>query len=167
MRRRRWIMMAAVLLVLAQAGSPHAQGKAWVASAGAKLKATASASAATVGEVAVGEELTVVEADGKWYRVTTASGLEGWIYGGKISQAPPEQTDGGLFGSLPGSQIEVRTADTSRSVRGLSPETAEYAKNAGTPKASQDALDRILALRVDDAEVERFLQQGRIGEYAR
>jgi len=166
MRRRRWITVAAVLLALAPLGGPWAQSKLWVASTGAKLKGAAKASAATVGEVPVGAELTVVESDGKWYHVTTAGGLDGWIYSGKVSQSPPDQGDGGL-GSLPGTQIEAQAADTSRSVRGLSPETSEYAKNAGTPKANQDALDKLLALRVSGAEVERLLEQGRIGEYAR
>jgi hypothetical protein len=167
MRRTRWITVAAIALALVPLASPRAQSKAWVASSGAKLKASASASASTVGEVPVGAELQVLEATDKWYHVRTADGREGWIYSGKLSGAPPAGDDGSLLGALPGSQIEARASDTARSVRGLSPETGEYAKTAGTPKASQDALDRVLARQVSDADIERFLQQGRIGEYAR
>jgi hypothetical protein len=167
MRRRRWVIVAAVALALIPLGSPRAQSKVWVASAGAKLKAAAKATAPTVGDVAVGAELAVLGSEGKWYRVKTGDGREGWIYSGKVSPTAPAPTGGGLFGSVPGSSIQARSADTSRSVRGLSPETAEYAKSAGTPRASQDALDTVLARTVPEADIERFLEQGRIGEYAR
>jgi uncharacterized protein YgiM (DUF1202 family) len=165
--KTRWGLALAAALALVVPGAGLGQGRVWVASTGAKLKSAASGTAATVGDVEVGTELGVVGTDGKWYQVTTPDGRRGWIFGGKVSSSAPEAAEGSLFGSLPGSQIQARASDTARSVRGLSPETTEYAKAAGTPQVSQDALDRVLALRVDDAEVERFLQQGRIGEYAR
>ncbi len=167
MRWRPSIALIATIVLMVPAAGVRAQDRVWVASAGAKLKGEATASAPTVGDVAVGTELSVIESTGKWYHVKTGDGREGWIYSGKVSTTAPEQADSGLFGSLPGSSIEARTADTSRSVRGLSPETSEYAKNAGTPKAARDALDRVLALGLSDAEIDRFLEQGPIGEYAR
>jgi uncharacterized protein YgiM (DUF1202 family) len=141
----------------------------WVTSEGAKLKMDCSASSSTVSELPVGIEVTVLQSVKSWYQVQTASGQEGWIYRGKVSNAPPEketQDTGNLFGEMQASSISVDEAQTSRSIRGLSKETEQYAKERGTPEAYQKALDDVLAMRVTTQELEVFLRNGKIGEYA-
>jgi len=170
-RLRNRFAAAAISLSLLAWVHALGQTKLWVTSDGAKLKEDVRATSPTVAEVPVGAELTVMRSEGKWFEVTTADGKQGWIYRGKVSETPPategEGSGGGVLGQLAGSRIETASADTSRSIRGLSPETAQYADNAKTPKENREALDRVLALRIEVAEVERFLEQGRIGEYAR
>ena len=73
---------------------------------------------------------------------------------------------GGLLGSLSGSDINADAADSSRSIRGLSPEAKEYAKSTGTHQQSQDALDSVILRKVKEQEIDQFLKQGKIGEYA-
>ena len=152
------------------AGIALAQAGLWVTSTGAKLKTDRKATAVTVTRVAVGAELELLETKGSWYRVTAPDGNRGWIYRGKVSETPPAEPSGGggggLFGGLASSNIQAASADTSRSIRGLSPETTQYADNAGTPVENREALDRVLAVKIDDGELETFLQEGRIGEYA-
>ena len=141
----------------------------WVTSEGAKLKADSSASSRTVSNLVIGTKLTVLESQSRWYRVQTVSGEEGWIYRGKVSDAPPEkeaEDTGNLFAGLQGSNISADEAQTSRSIRGLSKETEQYAKKQGTPKAYQEALDQVLAIRVTPQEIDVFLRNGKIGEYA-
>lgn len=166
--RRTAILAIGVFLL---AGAAWAQETLWVTSAGARLKADTRATAATVAEVPVGTELTVLSSEGTWYEVSTADGARGWIYRGKVSASAPEASGteggGGLFGAITGSRIEAGAADTSRSIRGLSPETTQYAENAGTPKQYRAALDRVLERQIPEAELERFLAEGHIGEYAR
>ena len=129
------------------------------------------ATSPTVADLPVGTELSVLGTDKSWYQVRTPEGKTGWIYRGKVSATAPAAPSGGggggLFGAVTSSRIEAGAADTSRSIRGLSPETAEYAETAGTPLENRQALDRVLALQIANAELERFLEQGRIGEYAR
>ena len=160
-----------VALVLMMAGAVMAAGMLWVVSEGAKLKMEPKASSATIETLPVGSELTVDSSEGSWYKVTTKSNKTGWIYRGRVSSTQPEEKGdaggGGLFGALPGSSIQVSAADTSRSIRGLSPAAKEYAASANTPEAYQKALDRVLALRVTDKEIEDFLKAGKIGEYSR
>jgi len=167
--RLRYGLAAALLPALAALAL--AEASLWVSSTGAKLKADTKATAATVADVPIGAQLQVLEAKDTWYRVTAPGGAQGWIYRGKVSEtapaAPSGTGGGGLFGGLTGgSTNQAASADTSRSIRGLSPETTEYADAAGTPKENREALDRVLALKVDAAELEQFLQEGRIGEYA-
>jgi len=145
-----------------------AQEKVWVTSAGAKVMAEAAATAKTVEAVGLGASLTVLSAKDKWYRVSTPSGAEGRIFRGKVSTTPPaeESGGGGLLGALGQSSIQEGSADTSRSMRGLSPAAENYAQGAGTPAEHKKALDAVLALQVKDADVDAFLREGKIGEYA-
>lgn len=168
MRRRFPLLLA--LLAAAAGGAALAQTTLWVSSTGTKLKADTRATSATVADLPLGAELRVLEARDAWYRVAGPGGAEGWIYRGKVTETPPGAAPaegGGLLGGLTGrSTIQAASADTSRSIRGLSPETTQYADGAGTPQEHREALDRILALTVSEDELERFLQDGRIGEYA-
>ena len=146
----------------------------YVTSENAKLKSESSNSSATVVELKRGSELTLVSKKGRWYQVFTEENTTGWIYRGKVSEEEPEieETDddegglGGLLGGLSGSDINADAADSSRSIRGLSPEAKEYAQSTGTPKQSQDALDSVISRKVAKQEIDQFLKQGKIGEYA-
>ncbi|MBI5016264.1 MAG: SH3 domain-containing protein [Deltaproteobacteria bacterium] len=161
--------MSTVFLVglglLCAVATARAADKVWVASAGAKVMAEAAASAKLVATPALGTELAVLGVAGKWLQVSTPEGATGWIYRGRVSESPPP-SGGGLFGALPSSSIQASAADTSRSIRGLSPEVEQYAENAKTPAEYRKALDGVLALKVTDAEVDGFLREGKIGEYA-
>ncbi len=151
-----------------------AQQTIWVSSTNAKLKTEMSASSSTVATLKIGTKLSVISTEKRWYQVKTPSGKAGWIYRGKISKTPPETTQtqskgdstGGLLGGLTGSSIRADASDTSRSIRGLSPEAKAYAKATETPEKYQNALDKTLSLQIIDKEIEQFLQEGRIGEYA-
>jgi uncharacterized protein YgiM (DUF1202 family) len=162
---------AGVVLILMITGAVVAAEMLWVISEGAKLKMEPSASSETIETVPVGSELSVDSSEGSWYKVTTKSNKTGWIYRGKVSSTQPEGKEdkggGGLFGALPGSSVQASAADTSRSIRGLSPAAKEYAASTKTPEVYQKALDRLLDLRVTDREIEEFLKEGKIGEYSK
>ncbi|HXE95341.1 MAG TPA: SH3 domain-containing protein [Dongiaceae bacterium] len=163
-------MIIAVALLLA-AATAMAEEKRWVSGEGTALKAEASATSEDVAEVKVGTEVTVLESGGRWLKVRTGAGKEGWVYAGRVSETPPAAEvagdDGGLFGAgLQKSQINTAKADSARSIRGLSPEAARYAKDRGTPEVYQKALDVVLARKVGARELKAFLQEGHIGEYA-
>ncbi len=145
----------------------------YVTSENAELKSESSSSSSTIVELTRGTELTFVAKEGRWYQVTDENNTAGWIYRGKVSEDPPEieETDdegglGGLLGSLSGSDINADAADSSRSIRGLSPEAKKYAQTTGTHQQSQDALDSVISRKVKEQEIDQFLKQGKIGEYA-
>ncbi len=147
--------------------------KLWVSSTGAKLKLDNTSSSKTIAELRVGTELTVIQFKKRWYEVSTPFGKKGWIYRGKVSTTQPPKEEkkkggglGNLLGDLSGSNIQANNADTARSIRGLSPEADEYAKQSGTPKQHKQALDRVIASKTTKTELERFLKNGKIGEYA-
>jgi hypothetical protein len=171
MKHSTTLMAAAGVLLLA--APALAQDKLYVASEGAKLKADKSASSDTVAELPVGTALSVQGQDESWYKVSTGS-QSGWIYRGKVAASPPEASKQGgdnLFGGAGSSNIMVSEADSARSMRGLNESEQQAAKAAGrAPRPLSDyknALDKVLAEKVDKKELETFLKLGRIGEYAK
>ena len=165
---RRIVALLAFLLVAATA---MAAERRWVSSEGTALKAEASATSTTVVDLLIGTEVTVVESGGRWLKVKTAAGKEGWLYAGRVAETPPNAEvsggDGGIFGeSMKSSQINTAKADSARSIRGLSPETTRYAKDRGTPEIYKKSLDNILSRKVSAKELKAFLKEGKIGEYA-
>ncbi|MGB9080301.1 MAG: SH3 domain-containing protein [Desulfuromonadaceae bacterium] len=169
--RRMTRSMVAVLALLLVAITAVAQEKRWVSSEGTTLKAEASASSENVVDLKVGTEVTVVESGGRWLKVRTTAGKEGWVYAGRVSETAPAAEvagdGGGLFGtSMQKSQITTAKADSARSIRGLSPEAAKYAKDRGTPEMYKKSLDVVLARKVSAKELKAFLKEGKIGEYA-
>jgi uncharacterized protein YgiM (DUF1202 family) len=166
--RKTVVSMLALLLALATAS--FAAEKRWVSSDGTTLKSEASVSSADLAPLAVGMELSLLESGGRWLKVRTADGKEGWVYAGRVADAPPSAEvagEAGLLGeTLQSSQIQTAKADSARSVRGLSPEVSQYAKQRGTPESLKKELDRVLARKVSAKELRAFLRDGKIGEYA-
>lgn len=175
MKRFNFLLALMMVVILAMTGVSLAAETLWVSSTNAKLKSDKTASSDTVTTLDVGAELTVLKTDGKWHQVKTASGKKGWIYRGKVSDTKPDILAdeksgddglGGLLGGLTGSGINAESTDSSRSIRGLSPEAEAYANQTGKPKAYREALDAVLAVKTSDKEIEQFLKNGHIGEYA-
>lgn len=163
--------VVAVAAILLFAVTAMADEKRWVSSDGTTLKAEASATSDNVAVVAVGTEVNVVESGGRWLKVKTTTGKEGWVYAGRVSDTPPAAEvagdDGGIFGgSMQKSQINTAKADSARSIRGLSPEASQYAKDRGTPELYKKSLDVVLARKVTEKQLKAFLKEGKIGEYA-
>lgn len=163
--------MVALFALLLFAVSAVAEERRWISSESTTLKSEATASSDNVADVSVGTEVTVVESGGRWLKVRTLSGIEGWVYAGRVSETAPTSevtgSDSGLFGnSMKNSQINTAKADSARSIRGLSPGTAQYAKDRGTPEQYKKSLDTVLARKVSPKEIKAFLKDGKIGEYA-
>ena len=171
--KRNGYLIGAIIVLLFVFARVSAAGSLWVSSPNTSLKSEASASSDTIAELPVNTELTVVSTEGKWYQVSTTSGQKGWIYRGKVTETQPETSSGGgdsvgsLLGSVTGNSTSASAADTSRSMRGLSPEAQEYAKMSGTPKQCEQALNDVLTIKITGSEIENFLKNGQIGEYAK
>jgi len=167
--RKTVVTTLALLLALAGTAS-FAEEKRWVASDGTTLKSEANISSADVAPLPIGMELSVLESGGRWLKVRAANNKEGWVYAGRVAAEPPSAEvagEAGLFGdTLQSSQIKTAKADSARSIRGLSPEVDQYARQRGTPEAFKKELDRILARKVSARELKAFLREGKLGEYA-
>lgn len=168
MKPKKWAVLAALAGIFCLSLA-WAQTSLYVSSQGARLQADKSATSKVIETVPVGTRVQVLQDGDRWVRIRVPSGQEGWMFRGRLSDAAPQEEKGAsgdnLFGSLTGG-IRADEATTARSIRGLSPETEAYAEARGTPKAAREALDQVMAMGITPQELETFLQQGKIGEYA-
>jgi len=173
--KRYILLLITTLFLVVTIQSSEASQKMWVSSKGAKLKAQNQSSSETIASLQPGLQLNVITYEKRWYKVSTPDKKTGWVYRGRVSKARPEIAEekdseegslGSLFGDSSGSSIQADSADSSRSIRGLSPEAEEYARQSGSPKKCRKALDSVLALKTKDKDIENFLQKGKVGEYA-
>jgi uncharacterized protein YgiM (DUF1202 family) len=114
-----------------------------------------------------GDVLEVIQKDGSWVQVKTGSGAQGWIFANKVSSSKPSGGDSELA-ALGRSfrQKDASSVTASAGSRGLDKVSEGYAKQAGITKDVQAAVDRMAAYKITDQEVEDFLRNGRLGEYA-
>ena len=170
MRKTPLILLLPFVFLCLSIPAALAQDILWVTSEESKLKSSNKASSRTIEIVPIGTEVTVLTTKRRWHKIRIPSGQEGWMYRGRLSETPPQKEagdeTGNLFASLGGSRIQADEADTGRSIRGLSRETEQYARLRGTPASYERALDRVLAMSITEKELDTFLKQGKIGEYA-
>jgi len=179
------IFSVLVMLILTRV---NAGDYVWVSSMNAKLKKDRSASSKTLKKLPIHSRLTVKSFVKRWYFVETNDGEKGWIYRGKVTDIPPENKEkkpensdnvfGDIFGGMMESDIASDSSHSDRSIRGLSAENRyerksgiskegkEYARMTAADQKCQKALDNLLKIKITDKEVDSFLKQGKIGEYA-
>jgi uncharacterized protein YgiM (DUF1202 family) len=141
--------------------------KVYVQAKTAQLRAGKTSLDKVTADVRFGDELDVLKREGNWVEVKTSDGQRGWIFGSKLSRTKPSAGEGELA-ALGKSfrQKEASTVTASAGSRGLDKVSEGYAKQAGITKDVRDAVDRMAAYRISDQEVEDFLRNGRLGEYA-
>lgn len=144
--------------------------KRWVVASGTTLKSEAVAVSADIAPLEVGAQVLLLEIAGRWLKVQSAAKEIGWVFAGRLAATPPvteiAASDGLFAASAQQSQIEIAQAESGRSIRGLSAETENYAKERGTPQEYRQALDQILARKIGKEEVIAFMRAGKLGEYA-
>ena len=134
----------------------------------AQLRAGKTSLDAVVGNVKFGDALEVVGRDGSWIEVKTSAGAKGWIFASKTSASKPSGTNDTLAKlgqSMRGGDASATTA--SAGARGLVKASEGYANRAGVSARDRDAVDRMTTYQIPDQEVEEFLREGGLGEYAK
>ncbi len=113
--------------------------------------------AASVATLQFGESLHKVEAQGDWIQAETTAGVRGWIHSSAVIK--PEF-------SLTASRTaqEVTSADeVALAGKGFNEQVEqEYRKDA---QLDYTWVDRMAQMKVTEAELERFVREGRLGEF--
>lgn len=161
---RHWFVVAGLLTLMA-VGDALGQSVVYVKSRTAKIRAEKSASAEAK-EVPAGTELKVLAKQDKYYRVQLPDGSQGWVFHVSVTDQKPQSAESGLAGAGATSGITVAEASTSASIRGLKPMAEDYARNKSISPQSVDGARKMEALSVSSDEVDAFLREGRLGEYA-
>ena len=140
----------------------------FVQSKTAKLRSGKTSLDSVVADLKFGESLEVLGKEGNWLEVQTARGAKGWIFAGKTTPTKPAGGEDDVLAKLGKSfrRTEAEDVTASAGARGLDKVSEGYANRVGITQQHRDAIDRMAAYRISDQEVEDFLKQGRLGEYA-
>ena len=148
----------------------HGATTIYVQAKSAQLRDGKTSLSNAVATVQFGEEIDVLRQEEDWLQVRTSGGAMGWIFANKTTPTKPSAagSDSGLakLGQAV-RQAEAAPVTASVGARGLDKVSEEYAKRSGIPKQYQNTVDRMTANRLSDEEVEAFLKEGRLGEYAK
>jgi hypothetical protein len=118
--------------------------------------------------VRYGEAVEVLSRDGNWTEVKTDGGAKGWIFSNKLSASKPSGGNDALarLGQSMRSG-EASSSTASAGARGLDKTSEGYADRAGISQRDREAVDRMTGYQVSDEEIEQFLKEGGLGEYAK
>jgi hypothetical protein len=134
----------------------------------AQLRAGKTSLDSILANVRYGEAVEVLSRDGNWTEVKTTGGAKGWIFSNKLSQSKPSggnDTLARLGQSMRSGEASGSTA--SAGARGLDKASEGYADRAGISQRDREAIDRMTGYQIPDEDVEQFLKEGGLGEYAK
>ena len=168
-RQRWWSLWAATVIVTVGVFSGIALAETvFVQAKTAKLRAGKTSLDRVVADLKYGEVLEVLKKEGDWLEVSTAAGVRGWIFANKTMATKPSSGDEAL--AKLGKSFRRREASdvtASAGARGLDKASETYANKSGITQQDRDSVDRMTAYQIADQEVEDFLKEGGLGEYAK
>jgi hypothetical protein len=140
----------------------------YVQAKNAKLRAGKTSLDPVIADLRFGDALEVLRTQGRWLEVETAQGAKGWIFAGKTTPTRPAASEDDPLAMLGKSfrRTEAGAVTASAGARGLDKVSEGYANRVGITQQQRDAIDRMAAYRISDQDVEEFLKEGGLGEYA-
>lgn len=137
----------------------------YVRASGTDLKEKPGPGGASVARLEIGTKCEVVATEGAWVKVTVKmpdkKERTGYVFGAKLSDDKPDKERFG--GSVATTAAE---GDTAMALRGLSATSEKYAERSEVRPEHVAAVKAMEKRKVSAAELERFLQEGKLGEYS-
>lgn len=115
-----------------------------------------------------GMVLEVVATKDRWIEVSCDAG-RGYVFAAKTASEPPPTSDPLWDDELEDmAAVDAPEATTAQGIRGLSKTANEHAQRDADVKPEHvQQLERLEKVHVSEEELDRFLKQGRLAEYAR
>ncbi len=172
------IRFAVLLTIATLLASPQT---AWCKTVYAKLSKTSilsepKSSASLITYVKKGEPLAVIRTEGRYYQVRTGKGKTGFVLRIDVTNiaSGPENSGGGendldkLVDTIGSGNrtVSMTEARASHSIRGMrKKDTGETVRL--TESQAEGAVRGMERFSVDDAELEKFQKEGKVGDYAK
>lgn len=134
-----------------------------------KVMEQESARSKVVASLSAGAPVEVIVKGKQFYKVGLSNGKQGWIFKFKLSQEAPAKGSGGSgFGEVLGGRqvMAARESSSGSSIRGLSPASQTYAKNKGLSPVAVQAVSDMENYRLPPKDLDAFMKEGQLGEYA-
>jgi hypothetical protein len=163
---RRLTFLFVFSFIFLATGMIRAETTLWVKTPGAEVKIAKGASLPGIAKLKRGTPVEILREDGRSYRVRLPNGKIGWLYRFKLTDEKPE-VDKDLSESVEGISHEqaAKGASGSAGIRGLSGISENHAlRRRIRPKHIRAVKDMEIFPVLQD-EIERFLKEGKLGEY--
>jgi len=155
--------LAASALLAALAIAYAAPGTEYVRRS-AKLRSNKGRSGTVVRTLSRGDTVSVLRRSGPWRQVkVTDLGVEGWLHKSRLTRRKP---DPGTGDSQAVADARATGLGSGRTIRGLKPEAERYANTKAIGPRERQSVNTMIAYRVDPASLDRFMRDGKLGEYS-
>jgi uncharacterized protein YgiM (DUF1202 family) len=156
--KKTWYALVLILFVISAAGSAFA-GTVTVRQKMAKVRTQPKFYAPEVATVQRGEWLEEISRSGQWLKVQTPAGAQGWVHSSACVLKKLKLSTAESMGAGNVSADEVALAG-----KGFNP-VVERKYREAHPELNYRLLDQIESYDVDEAEIIRFMQEGKLGEF--
>ncbi len=171
--KRKFVLIAGLATIAFLASLPVSPAMAetmYVRTATARLRATESPLAVIVQILKRGSEVEVLSRKGRFARVKTKQDKEGWIYLRRLTDAKPGG-ESGIFSSLGQAFRGTDASETAASAAARGVEEEKGASGAGGGARSSIQKVNLFGAEMEkyrptDDQLDRFLREGKLGEYA-
>lgn len=161
------ILMVSIFMALCFAGSALAETM-YAKKDRVKVTSEKSPKSKVVATLRLGDAVDVLKKSGRQYKVKLGSGATGWVFKFKLSEKKPSGKSGGSgLSALTGkSTVVAQEARAGGSIRGLKETTEQYAERKHISPVHRRSVDKMEQFVITDEELNRFKQDGGVGEYA-
>jgi hypothetical protein len=150
-------LACAGVLALSAAGVAVAE-TIWVSAGQVDVRDGKTALNERVDTVKKGDQLEVLAREGRFVKVKTPSGKEGYVF---VNATSNQRVGGEAFAALRG-PVDAGEAQSGGAIKGLNPEANAYAAEKGIDrKGFDDLID--MRKNLKPAELQAFMDEGKVG----
>lgn len=158
----RWILVTACVAASAIA---YAASRTMYIRSKSKLRSGKNTSATVITVLSRGTPVKVLRKSRAWREVKdTRSGAEGWVHKSRLTKKKPAGSSG--RDGLAVADASVTGIEASAAIRGLTPEAKQYAQSRSVGPEAQKAVNVLIAYKVSPTAMDKFMQEGKLGEYS-
>lgn len=162
MRSKKSLLAAVAVFLFA---SSAAAASMYVRASGTDLKDKPSPAGASVAKLDIGTKVEVVAKEGAWAKVRFKGADKkektGYVFAAKLSADKPDKERFG--GAVAANASE---GDTAMALRGLSATSEKYAERTNIKPEHIAAVKAMEQRKASPVEIDKFLKDGKLGEYA-
>ncbi|MCX7973123.1 MAG: SH3 domain-containing protein [Candidatus Aminicenantes bacterium] len=106
-----------------------------------------------------GDQMEKVGFQEGWYQVKTLRGVSGWVHSSAVQPRPSK-----LAALTQGPRAQPTASEVALASKGFNRQV-ESAYRKRHPEIDYSWVDRMLSFKADQAAIEKFLREGRLGEW--
>ncbi len=139
----------------------------YVKSSKTKVTQKPSPRSKKVAVLTAGTPVKILKKDKRFFKIST-KGKSGWVFKFKLTNKKPSgsKRGGGLDGLLGNQKMAAAESSSGSSIRGLSPISEKHAKAHGVSEENIKAVQQMEEYSISANELDQFLSEGKLREYA-